>query len=174
MSASRLAALVACAVAAAGCVSDRGATRPPYQPDRRDYAAFSAAFPDLLEPNYLPFMADRLVIESTPARIRRAIRAGLGLDTPPGEEWLVFCRWPEDRFPLAVFIEAPTLSDDLVQSQAPGATRDPEGYVAAVERALRRWEQGLEGLVAFDRVSRRSAADVVLRLRAGEPVAQHT
>jgi len=114
-------------------------------------------------------MAERLVIESTSARLWRGVRGGLGFETSPPEQWLVFCRWPADRFPLAVFIEAPTLSEDLLQSQAPGATRDPEGYVKAVARALRLWEGGLEGLVTFDRVSRRSAADVVLRLRAGEP-----
>ena len=140
-----------------------------YVHGRAEYHAFRQQRDGLLEPNYLPFMAERLVIESRAGRFSRRLRAGLGLDVAPAEEWLVFCHWPADRFPLAVFIEAPAISEDLLLSQAPGATRDAAGYVKGVERALRLWEQALEGLVTFERVSRRSAADVVVRLRAGEP-----
>ena len=51
-----LAALVAGACAEPGAPGDS----IPYRPDRRDYAAFRAAHPDLLEPNYLPFMVHRI------------------------------------------------------------------------------------------------------------------
>lgn len=152
--------LVACATSEPGT---------GYVHTRAAYEAFRQQADGLLEPNYLPFMAERLVIESASDRLWRRLRGGLGFETTPAEEWLVFCRWPAERFPLAVFVEAPTLSDDLLQSQAPGAARDPAGYVKAVERALTLWEQGLEGLVTFDRVSQRSAAEIVLRLRAGKP-----
>ena len=128
MSASRLAALVACAVAVAGCASDRGATPPPYQPDRRDYAAFSAAFPDLLEPNYLPFMVHR-------------VRG----DGPDGDA-LVFCRWSANDLPLPVYIGSPEIPAKLQDEFDP---KQPSAYVAAVEAALAMWQRDLEGLVAF-------------------------
>ena len=60
MSAARLARMLVCVAALAGCATERVAEAPLYQPDRRDYAAFKAAFPDLLEPNYLPFMVHRV------------------------------------------------------------------------------------------------------------------
>jgi len=60
VSAPRLAASVACAAIFAGCATGSATRELAYRPDRRDYAAFQAAFPDLLEPNYLPFMVHRL------------------------------------------------------------------------------------------------------------------
>ncbi len=100
----------------------------PYQPDRRDYAEFRAAHPELLDPNYLPFM-----LHQTPAW------------KEPGE-WLVVCRWERDAMPLAVHVLPPRIPDDLQREFAP---KDPADYVAAVEAALAMWERELEGLVRF-------------------------
>lgn len=122
---------------------------PAYHPDRRDYATFRAAWPDLLEPNYLPFMAHRVHLGS-------------------GSDALVFCRWDDDAMPLAVQIEAPRIPDDLQNEFAP---RDPASYVAAVERALATWEREMEGLVRFRRVEDPGAARIRIVLRgASAPV----
>ena len=63
----------------------------PYRPDRRDYMAFRRAWPDVLEPNYLPFMVHR--------------RAG----DPVKGDLLLFCRWPDDAMPLQVYIDVPPI-----------------------------------------------------------------
>ena len=57
-----VAAALALASALAGCVGERGPgeREVPHRPDRRDYAAFQAAHPEILEPNYLPFMVHRI------------------------------------------------------------------------------------------------------------------
>ena len=110
---------------------------PPYQPDRRDYATFRAAWPGLHEPNYLPFMAHQL-----------SLGDGHG-------DALVFCRWDESAMPLAVYIATPTIAESLQDEFAP---RDPAAYVAAVEHALATWEREMEGLVRFRRVSMPSEA----------------
>jgi len=159
--------LVAGIVFFSGCATEDA--RFGFSHGRADYEAFRPRAERLLEPNYLPFMAERLAIETAPQRWWRGVRNGVGIEVSPPEEWLVFCRWPERRFPLSVFIDPPAISEELLLSQAPGATRGPAGYVAAVDRALRLWEQGLEGLASFERVGRRGAADIVVRLRAGEP-----
>jgi hypothetical protein len=113
---------------------------PPYEPTRRDYLAFRAKGREPIEPNYLPFMAHPVVLE--------------------GQGLLVFCRWADDRFPLPVYVDEPAISSDLQDEFHPQTS---SSYVEAVERALRAWEHGLEGLVRFRRVSWR--ADAALRVR---------
>jgi hypothetical protein len=113
-----------------------------YRPDRRDYFAFREAYPDLLEPNYLPFMAHRLPGDSA---------AG---------DALVFCRWPDSSMPLAVYVEPPSIPSQLQNEFSPVA---PDRFVQAVVRALETWEQELEGLVRFRRVEEPAAARLRLR-----------
>jgi hypothetical protein len=145
----RAAAAVALASALAGCAGERGPEeRPaPYHPDRRDYAAFRAAHPEILEPNYLPFMVHRI----------------------PGEggrgDALVFCRWSRDDMPLSVYIGTPDISDELQDEFDP---KDPAAYVEAVEAALGMWESELEGLVRFRLVATPGEAQLALTLFAGE------
>ncbi|MCP4895679.1 MAG: hypothetical protein GY906_01790, partial [bacterium] len=96
-----------------GCVSpaDSGLVRElgtaisdaVYHPDRRDYFAFREAYPDLLEPNYLPFMVHRLPGDSA---------AG---------DALVFCRWPDASMPLAVYVEPPSIPSQLQNEFSPVA-----------------------------------------------------
>jgi len=117
---------------------------PAYQPDRRDYAAFRAAWPDLLEPNYLPFMAHR-------------VSRGPGLP-----DALIFCRWDEADMPLAVWIEPPAIPDSLQDEFSP---HDPAAYVAAVEHALAIWEREMDGLVRFRRVGSEDEARIAIALR---------
>jgi predicted Zn-dependent protease len=114
----------------------------PYRPRRWDYATFRAAYPDVLEPNYLPFMTHR---------------------TPGGPEGdaLVFCRWPEEAMPLPVHVARPEIPSALQDEFAP---RAPEAYVRAVERALRTWEGELDGHVRFRLVDDPEEARIVLRV----------
>jgi predicted Zn-dependent protease len=119
----------------------------PYWPDRRDYGAFEAAHRDLIEPNYLPFMAHRL-----PG------------DDPAGD-YLVLCRWSEASMPLKVYLESPVIPAELEDEFDP---IEPARFVAAVESALAHWEEELEGLVAFERTGDRAAADLELVLVAEE------
>jgi len=133
----------------AGCAAS--STRDPaprYRPDRRDYATFRAAWPDvLIEPNYLPFMLHQL---------------------PGGDargDLLVFCRWPDERMPLRVWIDAPPIPERLQDEFVP---RDVADYARAVERALAQWEAELEGLVRFRVVDVSHRADLRLRLRLEE------
>jgi len=145
----RAAAAVALASALAGCAGGRGAEeRPaPYRPDRRDYAAFRGAHPEILEPNYLPFMVHRI----------------------PGEEGrgdaLVFCRWSRDDMPLSVYVGSPDIPDEIQDEFDP---KDPAAYVEAVEAALGMWESELEGLVRFRRVATPGEAQLALMLNAAE------
>jgi len=114
-----------------------------YRPDRRDYASFRQAHSEILEPNYLPYMLHRL----------------------PGDEVrgddLVFCRWPDDKMPLAVMIEPPTIPDSLQNEFDP---HQPSEYIDAVARALDSWEEALEGHVRFRRVEQGGGADLRLRI----------
>lgn len=130
-----------------GCAAERGpsASRVPYQPDRRDYTRFQAAHPDLLEPNYLPFMLHRI-----PG------------DGPDGDA-LVFCRWSREAMPLSVYIAPPEITDALQDEFLP---IESEAYVAAVEAALAMWQRELEGLVGFRRVTTPGEAQLVLHLVA--------
>jgi hypothetical protein len=114
-----------------------------YQPDRRDYATFRAAFPNLLEPNYLPFMLHRFPGHS------------------PAGDLLVVCRWSEEAMPLPVYIQAPVISESLQDEFDPVA---PQVYVRRVGRALEIWEEALEGLVRFRRVDQPAKALLTLRI----------
>ncbi len=113
-----------------------------YQPDRRDYMAFRAAWPDVLEPNYLPFMVHRWP------------------DDPASGDVLLFCRWPADVMPLPVFVEQTLLPDELQNEFDPV---DPARFSEALRRALATWEEELEGLVSFRHVA--SSDEAMLRLR---------
>lgn len=141
-------AAVLAALALAACASAPAARRSTiawgdYRPDRRDYAAFRAAYPRVLEPNYLPFMVHRLPLEG------------------PGGDAMIFCRWAPDRFPLAIFIEPPEIPPPLQDEFHP---KPPEHYVTAVRSALETWERNLEGLVRFRYVDSAHQADVHVRL----------
>lgn len=126
MRVSRAALLAALALACASPPLEK----PPdgYVPDRRDYASFRAAHPEILDPNYLPFMVHRV-----PQKGGR-------------EDLLIFCRWADDEMPLPVSIELPRIPEDLQNEFAP---HDPHQYVHAVRQALATWEGQLEGLVRF-------------------------
>ena len=128
-----------------GCTTPalREELRTPYEPDRRDYASFRAAHPDLLDPNYLPFMVHRFAS-----------------DDPEGD-LLVFCRWSDDAMPLSVYVETPTIPDSIQFEFGP---RRPEDYVAAVEEAFEMWERELEGLVTFEGAPTRAQADLEVLL----------
>lgn len=143
------------------------ASAPP--PSRYDYAAFRDAHPGLLEPNYLPFMATPVRVESPTARAGRWLRAALGASAPPPPETLVLCRWPDEAFPLAVFVAPPAIPPELAEDRPD--QRRPEDYAAAVERALRTFERDLEGLVRFERAAGEREAELTIRLAAG-PVAE--
>ncbi len=122
-----------------------------YRPDRSGYVAFRSTRPEVLEPNYLPFMLHRL-----PEPNDRG-------------EALVFCRWPDEQMPLTVYIEAPRIPSSLQDEFRP---MPPKAYVQAVSRALDAWERELEGLVRFRRVDKPREAVLRLRIlgkRAPEP-----
>ncbi len=154
----RAAAPLAAALAGLGCATAPAfqESTQPYEPDRRDYFAFRPAWPDLLEPNYLPFMVHRF---ASPG---------------PEGDLLVFCRWDDAAMPLGVHVAAPEIPEDLQDEWNP---RDPAVYAAAVLAALGRWERELEGLVRFRRVEREADARLVVRLLperapAGDPERQ--
>jgi hypothetical protein len=126
-----------------GCAAAQPPAPAAYVPDRRDYASFRGGYPDLLEPNYLPFMAHRF---------------------PQGEgrdDLLVFCRWEAGDMPLRVYVEPAEIPDELQDEFDP---RDPADYVAGVERALRTWESHLEGFVRFRLVDRPERARLRISL----------
>ncbi len=118
------------------------ATVAPYHPDRRDYLAFREAYPDVLEPNYLPFMVHRMPGDAATGDV------------------LVFCRWPDEAMPLPVYIDEAVIPDAMQDEFDPV---DPARFTAAVERALATWEKELEGLVSFRRVA--TPGEALLRLR---------
>lgn len=107
--------------------------------------AFREAWPEILEPNYLPFMVHRWPGEAASGDV------------------LLLCRWPDDAMPLRVHLEQTSIPDDLQNEFDPV---DPERFVRAMERALRTWEEALEGLVSFRVVGRAEDAQLRLRLRA--------
>jgi len=134
----------------AGCGAWRSEPQAPevrYLPDRRDYREFAEERPEVLEPNYLPFMA-------YPFR------------DPDGEGFVMaLCRWPEEAMPLAVWVETPEIPEGLQDEFDP---KDPAIYAAAVTSALRRFERELEGFVRFRLVEEREDARLELRLVAEE------
>ncbi len=114
--------------------------------DRRDYRAFRARFPGLLEPNYLPFMVHRVRVPGS------------------AEDALIFCRFEVEAFPLAVRLEGPEL-DELQDEFHP---TPPARYRAAVEEAFRSWTRELEGPFDFVFVGEGEDADLVVRIRGEE------
>jgi predicted Zn-dependent protease len=160
------AALYLASVAGAG-YAEEAETPAPYHHNRYDYWLLRDRVPDILEPNYLPFMAYRI---SRPEPGGAAWVAGrladwLGIEASRAEELLVFCRWPESAFPLRVAIVAPELDDEITYEFW---SKSPADYVAAVERALAIWERDLEGTVRFERVEGEEEATVVLRILGEE------
>lgn len=115
----------------------------PLPPDRGEYARFRALHPALREPNYLPFLVHRL---RTP-----------GAD----EDLLITCRWPDERFPLAVAIEPPEIASGVADDERP---TPPAVYVQAVEKALARWEQELGPPLRFRRAAAGETPDVAIQL----------
>jgi len=157
-----IAALFLASIASAGCAEDPE-TPVAYRHNRHDYWLFRDRFPDILEPNFLPFMTYRV---SAPAPvglagIARRLAARLGVEASPAEELLVFCRWSQSEFPLRVAIVPPEIDADVVYEFW---SKSPAEYVAAVERALAIWERDLEGKVHFQRVEDIDQATVVLRI----------
>ncbi len=150
---STRASLAALALTYCACAAWREpAFETPYQPDRRDDAAFRAAHPEVLEPNYLAFMTHRTEGSD-----------GLG-------DVVFLCRWSEADMPLPVYVAPPRIPDALQDEFEP---EDPEVYVEAVVRALATWERELEGLVRFRRVSDRRDAKLELHLLGEEAPAPH-
>jgi hypothetical protein len=140
-----LVAAFGCAIWGDGANETHGLSDEPYRPDRRDYRAFREGYPDLLEPNYLPFMVHR---------------------KPGGEatgDLLLFCRWPSDAMPLPVYVDQPVIPEELQNEFDPV---DPVRFTQSVVRALDRWEEELEGLVGFQRVDEPEAALLKLRILA--------
>ncbi len=119
-----------------------------YRHGRSDYWAFRARMGRLPEPNYLPFIASRGTL-------------------PDGGEGLVFCRWANDAFPLRYHVESPVIPDALQDEFNP---REPELYVAAVERAFGRFEELIGRPVRFVRVGDPASADVRVAILASSRV----
>jgi hypothetical protein len=150
-------ALLALVLAAPSCRARQGfpESSEPYGPDRRDYMEFRAYRGDLLEPNYLPFMAHRF------------------RDPEGGDDLLVFCRWAEEEMPLPVYIHGPAIPDRLQDEFDPV---QPAEYVQAVQAALGIWEYELEDRVGFRRVADPHDARIEFVLegrQAPEPDADH-
>lgn len=115
----------------------------PYRPDRRDYFAFQSLYPELIEPNYLPFMVHRV-----------SLGGGRG-------EALVLCRWSDASLPLPVYVAPPRIPDSLQDEFAPRPASD---YVDAVHAALDIWQRALAERPLFRRVERERDAALSLRL----------
>jgi hypothetical protein len=99
MKARTLVLCVSMALCASGCAHYAVPSYEPFLPSRHDYDAFRGSHPDvadqLLEPNYLPFMAHRMEVAGK------------------NEDVVVFCRWDESEFPLAVHVEPPRILPEL-------------------------------------------------------------
>ena len=79
------------------CVAQTGS----YTYNRYDYWSFRAGVGHLPEPNYLPFVAHRERL-------------------PDGSPGLVFCRWPDEAFPLRYHVELPVIPGDVDDEFNPG------------------------------------------------------
>ncbi len=144
-----LGAVLGIAGVALGCASSAefAASSLSYTPDRHDYRAFRERHPELLEPNYLPFMLHRY--------------SGSNVEG----DALAFCRWPLEEMPIPVYVPRPAISESLQNEFDP---KDPDAYVASVGAALDVWEAELGGLVGFERVDRREDARLQITLVAKE------
>ena len=141
---------------------------PRYVHNRDDYLAFREVWPEVLEPNYLPFMVYDVPAHRVSALEELGVRLGLVAEPP---RRLVFCHWTPDDMPLAVWVEPPAALETIEEVTEPGA---PERYVEAVEEALATWQRDLDGAVRFEPAADPEAADFVVRLlaeRAPEPAA---
>lgn len=140
-------AAAALALAAAGCGAYAKPSREPFLPSRYDYAGFrdaDAGRADALsEPNYLPFAAHRMELAGH------------------REDVIVFCRWDEDRFPLAVYVYQPSIPAEL---QSEFKTQDPSLYVDAAWRALASWQEAGAGAISFQRAANADDADLRVEL----------
>ncbi len=139
--------VVAVALAASACANYAEPSREAFLPSRYDYDAFRAAHPELadqvLEPNYLPFMAHRMELEGQK------------------EDVLVFCRWDEGRFPLKVHVEPPSILPELQNELDP---QEPDVFVEAAWRALENWQQSVAGVPTFRRAESWTDADLRIEL----------
>jgi hypothetical protein len=151
-----------------GCAHD--AARPPeapasYHHNLADYRAFQSRHPDVVDPNYLPFMAHLVPIDAPRSR-------GWGWwsrDEAPPRERLVLCHWSAEDFPLTVHIVPPELDPGLDEF----ASYEASDFVAAVQRALSIWQRDLEGVVSFREVPSPGEAALVIRLLGEEaPIAK--
>jgi hypothetical protein len=141
---TRLGPLLCVVAAVAACVSGP----VPYTHSRSDYGAFRARAGPVPEPNYLPFITHRERL-------------------PDGDDALVFCRWPDEAFPLRYSVKAPILPEDLEDEFNP---RVPQDYVNAVHRAFRRWEEVVGRPVRFVPVDDPDEADLRVHMEATEHV----
>ena len=119
-----------------------------YTHSRSDYGAFRARVGPVPEPNYLPFIAHRERL-------------------PEGADALVFCRWPDEAFPLRYSVQPPVIPEDPENEFNPRVPRD---YVKAVHRAFRRWEEVIGRPVRFVPVEDPDEADLRVHVEATEHV----
>ena len=141
----RLAALSG--LVAIGCGPLATSSTEPFSPTRFDYQSFARSHPDLLEPNYLPFMAHRM-----------SPKHG-------DQDLIVFCRWDDGRFPLAVWVEAPQIGEPLQNEFNP---KEPVDFVDAAWRALDSWQQALGGRPHFRRAESEGSSDLQIELIGSE------
>lgn len=147
MTARSRAFLAVWALVASACGQYAVPSRDVFLPSRFDYAEFRRAHPELadrlLEPNYLPFMGHRMELAGK------------------NEDVLVFCRWDESRFPLAVHVEPPRLRPELQNEFDP---QDPAVFVEAAWRALENWQASVAGVPTFRRAGSWTDADLRIEL----------
>jgi predicted Zn-dependent protease len=130
-----------------GCGPLATSSPEPFSPTRFDYQSFARAHPDLLEPNYLPFMAHRM----SPKK--------------GDQDLIVFCRWDDGRFPLAVWVDAPEIGEPLQNEFNP---KEPVDFVDAAWRALDSWQHALGGPPHFRRAESASSSDLQIELIGSE------
>lgn len=142
----RFVALVALASTAISCGPFAVPSSERFRPTRFDYEAFRSPrdADEILEPNYLPFMAGRY----TPKQ--------------GGDDLLVFCRWEVTKFPLAVHVESPRF--DAALANEFDAQKEPKAFVDAAWAALDAWQEALGGVVTFRRVGGNESPDLTIRL----------
>jgi predicted Zn-dependent protease len=143
----RLAAFLVVALGVAGCGGVRAVpSHEPVRPTRFDYEAFLVAHPGIPEPNYLPFMAHRFELES-------------------GDDAVLFCRWEDDRFPLAVWVEPPQIEASLQNEFDP---KEPGAFAEAAWRALEAWTEAFPDRTLFRRAASADEADLRIELVGAE------
>jgi predicted Zn-dependent protease len=146
VSRARLLAVLLASAGAVSCGSWAVPSSESFRPTRFDYERFRATRGEgeILEPNYLPFMAGRY----TPK---------IG-----DEDILVLCRWDVKQFPLRVRVEPPRFEPSLADEF--DDDKEPAAYVDAAWKALDDWQTALGGVVTFERVGGNDDADLTIRL----------